>query len=136
MKMNEACRDIRSAPSVDADRCKRPRLLPEGFGGPRVRQTAVTIGVIPGEGIGPEVIGAAWTVLKSVELVTPDLRVRMRLGGAIGQSAIRQCGESLSPQVATFCREVFDDRGAILTGPGGGRFVYDMRRMFDLYVKP
>jgi 3-isopropylmalate dehydrogenase len=34
-----------------------------------------------------------------------------------------------------FCRKVFADGGAILAGPGGGRFVYEMRRKFDLFVK-
>ncbi|MES1180648.1 MAG: isocitrate/isopropylmalate family dehydrogenase, partial [Verrucomicrobiota bacterium] len=34
-----------------------------------------------------------------------------------------------------FCADVFQRGGAILNGPGGGRYVYDLRRRFDLFCK-
>jgi 3-isopropylmalate dehydrogenase len=34
-----------------------------------------------------------------------------------------------------FCQEVFDRDGAILNGPGGGRYVYDLRLHLDLFCK-
>ncbi len=37
--------------------------------------------------------------------------------------------------MARFCEDVFAASGAILAGPGGGRFVYDLRRRFDLFCK-
>ncbi|HSD24799.1 MAG TPA: isocitrate/isopropylmalate family dehydrogenase, partial [Solirubrobacterales bacterium] len=36
---------------------------------------------------------------------------------------------------ALFCQNVCDRGGAILTGPGGGRYVYDLRRRLDLFLK-
>jgi 3-isopropylmalate dehydrogenase len=34
-----------------------------------------------------------------------------------------------------FCEEIFAAGGAVLSGPGGGRYVYDLRRRFDLFCK-
>jgi 3-isopropylmalate dehydrogenase len=103
---------------------------------PRVRALpAFTIGVFPGEGISPEVIDAALTVLEAVESVNSGVKFDVRRGGAIGNEAIRECGEPLSPQVCNFCREVFAEGGAILAGAGGDRFVYETRRRFDLFCK-
>ena len=34
-----------------------------------------------------------------------------------------------------FCDEIFAGHGAVFCGPGGGRFVYELRRRFDLYCK-
>ena len=44
-------------------------------------------------------------------------------------------GRALTDEVAEFCGEIFQSGGAVLCGPGGGRFVYDMRRRFDLFCK-
>lgn len=93
-----------------------------------------TVGVLPGEGIGPEVTDAALTVLRAVESVG-RVRFDVKVGGPIGLEAVKACGQALSHGVAEFCREVFASEGAILAGPGGGRFVYDMRRHFDLFCK-
>jgi 3-isopropylmalate dehydrogenase len=59
----------------------------------------------------------------------------LREGGAIGRAAETAYGRSLTPEVSGFCESVFADGGAILCGPGGGRFVYDLRARFDLYCK-
>jgi len=92
------------------------------------------VGVLPGEGVGPEVVGAALDVLAGAARAF-DLEVEIREGGAIGVPAQQACGRALSPEVEAFCEQVFLDRGAILCGPGGARFVYDLRSRFDLYCK-
>jgi 3-isopropylmalate dehydrogenase len=92
------------------------------------------IGVLKGEGIGPEVIAAALRVLHSIEAVGGK-KFELRQGGAIGTESEVRCGQALSEEVAGFCQEVFQGGGAILCGPGSGRFVYDLRRRFDLFYK-
>jgi 3-isopropylmalate dehydrogenase len=44
-------------------------------------------------------------------------------------------GSPLPEDVVDFCRSTFESGGAILSGPGGGRFVYELRRRFDLFCK-
>jgi 3-isopropylmalate dehydrogenase len=95
---------------------------------------ALTVGVLPGEGIGPEVISVALSVLFAVEAAN-GARFEIRTGGPIGFDAERRSGRPLTDEVATFCEDVFETGGAILAGPGGGRFVYDLRRRFDLFCK-
>lgn len=92
------------------------------------------IGVLEGEGIGPEVVGAALGVLDAVSAAT-GARFEVRRGGPIGKDAERISGAPLTEEVASFCEGVFSRGGAVLAGPGGGRFVYDLRRRFDLFVK-
>lgn len=95
---------------------------------PHVRTPLV--GVLPGEGVGPEVMAAAVAVLQAV---VPDAEIRR--GGAIGGEALRAHGAALTPAVAEWCADLFEQRGAVLCGPGGHRFVYDLRARFDLYCK-
>lgn len=92
------------------------------------------IGVLAGSGIGPKVIGAALTVLAAVEQAT-GICFEIRHGGPIGAEAEARLGQSLPDSVAEFCAQVFQQGGAILSGPGGGRYVYDLRRRFDLFCK-
>lgn len=92
------------------------------------------IGVLPGEGIGPEVTAAAVEVMRAVEAST-GYAFDIRYGGAIGKMAEEEIGRPLTNQVVRFCTSVFADGGAILCGPGGGRFVYDLRSEFDLFCK-
>ncbi|HKI69462.1 MAG TPA: isocitrate/isopropylmalate family dehydrogenase [Verrucomicrobiae bacterium] len=96
--------------------------------------TRPLIGVLEGTGIGPQVIGAALQVLKSVESVL-NMRFEVRHGGLIGEDAIKEHGQWLPEDTVEFCAEVFHRGGAILNGPGGGRYVYDLRRRFDLFCK-
>jgi 3-isopropylmalate dehydrogenase len=100
----------------------------------RTRSGPLTIGVLKGEGIGPEVVDAALRVLAALES-SGQVRFAVRTGGAIGAEAKDQCGTPLSAEVIDFCSRVFAKDGAILAGPGGGRFVYDLRRQFDLFCK-
>ena len=92
------------------------------------------IGVLPGEGIGPEVMEAAIDVLRAVGLCS-QCEFDIRYGGPIGIEAEEAHGQPLTPQVIQWCESIFADDGAILCGPGGGRFVYDLRAQFDLFCK-
>jgi 3-isopropylmalate dehydrogenase len=92
------------------------------------------VGVLKGEGIGPETIECALEVLEAIGSRF-GRRFELEVGGEIGIEALRRHGTPLSPAVAEFCSSVFERRGAILAGPGGGRFVYDLRKQFDLFCK-
>lgn len=92
------------------------------------------IGVLSGEGIGPEVIQATMSVLDAIEAGTGH-RFEVRYGGKIGIEAQKETGQVLTKEVMQFCAGIFDDRGAVFCGPGGGRFVYELRTAFDLYCK-
>ncbi|MBX3389644.1 MAG: hypothetical protein KF691_09350 [Phycisphaeraceae bacterium] len=92
------------------------------------------LGIFPGEGIGPEVLRAALEVLDAVESAAGVKVERV----AIPEGPFRFDGsgfQNLPDEVASFCHEIFERGGALLCGPGGGRFVYEMRRQFDLFCK-
>jgi 3-isopropylmalate dehydrogenase len=61
--------------------------------------------------------------------------VEVETGGPIGLAAKLTHGEALPDEVVGFCEDVFARGGAILTGPGGGRYVYDLRRRLGLFLK-
>ena len=84
--------------------------------------------------MGSEVIAGALSVLAALESAG-EVRFELRTGGIIGTEAEVRHGIPLSAEVTDFCRRVFADGGAVLAGPGGGRFVYDLRREFDLFCK-
>src|SRR5262249_33426843 len=115
----------------------RPPRWTACLGGPVIRGATtgrIVVGLLPGEGVGPEVVGCALEVLERVASAT-GLQVDLREGGVIGRSAEQTCGTALSAEVIQFCEEVFAKGGAILNGPGGGRYVYDLRKRFDLFFK-
>jgi 3-isopropylmalate dehydrogenase len=92
------------------------------------------VGVLTGEGVGAEIIPCAVDVLRAVCAESaPQLEIRF--GGLIGKPALLKHGRALTGEVIDFCRSVFVDGGALLCGPGGGRFVYELRAEFDLYCK-
>jgi 3-isopropylmalate dehydrogenase len=93
-----------------------------------------TIGVFRGEGIGAEVIDAALLVLDAVQCAGFG-PFDVRFGGAIGKEAERSGGSALPPEAVEFCAATFSSGGAVLHGPGGGRFVYELRKQFDLFCK-
>ena len=115
----------------------RARLVPY-LGGTRHTRPAANarplIGVLEGTGIGPEVIGSALQVLAAVGQAT-GINFEVRRGALIGEDALARFGQWLPEEVVEFCSEVFRLGGAILSGPGGGRYVYDLRRRFDLFSK-
>jgi len=99
-----------------------------------VRAPRPVIGVFAGEGVGPEVMRCALDALAALQEAT-GLRVDVRRGGPIGAEAVARDGVPLPEEAIDFAAEVFGAGGAILCGPGGGRFVYDLRRRFDLFCK-
>ena len=103
-------------------------------GAVRGATSEIVIGVLPGEGIGTEIIGCAIDVLETVANAT-GLRLELRRGGSIGRDSERVCGTTLSADVIRFCETIFASGGAVLNGPGGGRYVYDLRKRFDLFFK-
>lgn len=92
------------------------------------------IGVLKGEGIGPEVIDATLTVLSAIQSVS-NVTFEIHFGGCIGVESAKITGNPLSDQVISFCETIFARGGAVLSGPGGGRYVYDLRKHFDLFCK-
>lgn len=96
--------------------------------------SVVRIGVFPGEGVGPELTSICVRMLRRLG----DRRsfgVEVETGGPIGLEARKACGEDLPSSALDFATRTFEAGGAILAGPGGGRFVYDMRRCLGLLLK-
>jgi len=98
------------------------------------RASAPLIGALPGEGVGPDVVAAALDMLRRLE-DEGGQAVDVELGGAIGCEAERETGSPLPEDVVRFCESVFERGGAILNGPGGGRYVYDLRKRLGLFFK-
>jgi 3-isopropylmalate dehydrogenase len=48
---------------------------------------------------------------------------------------VAHCGQWLPEDTVEFRSGIFHHGGAILSGPAGGRYVYDLRRRFDLFCK-
>ncbi len=100
----------------------------------RAHPSPYPIGVLNGEGVGPEVIAVSLRILEIIAGIF-DRQFTIRTGGPIGKDSLRLAGTVLSQEVIGFCQDVWEDGGAIFAGPGGGSFVYDMRRQFDLFFK-
>jgi 3-isopropylmalate dehydrogenase len=88
------------------------------------------VGIFPGEGIGPEVVGAALRVLDAVESAT-GVRLERLMAPSPGQVT----EPAMLAAASSFFQQVFERHGAVLSGPLGGRCVYDVRKRFDLFVK-
>ena len=95
----------------------------------RHERAAHLVGVVLGEGIGPEVVPAALDVLDAVSAASGH-RFEVRI---VETPARREAG--LPKDVTSLCESVFGADGAMFCGPVGGRFVYDLRARFDLYCK-
>lgn len=123
-------------PGPDPRSGRLRRYLRDSPGTPPPRESAVApvIGCFEGTGIGPEVVGAALRVLEAVGEAI-GTRFEIRRGGLIGEAAEEAEGRPLPAGAVDFCRSVFAAGGAVLSGPGGGRYVYDLRREFDLFCK-
>src|SRR3954447_899708 len=92
------------------------------------------IGVLHGEGVGPEVVAVALDLL-GILARHSSRRIELREGGEIGVPAKAAGGRCLSAEVAAFAAEIFGEGGVLFCGPGGDRFVYELREEFDLYCK-
>jgi 3-isopropylmalate dehydrogenase len=109
-------------------------LLPDQASQPPDAARQRLIGVLPGEGVGPEVVAASLAVLGALDHAA-EVGVETRIGLHVELRGSGPHAADLSDAVVTFCTDVFAAGGILLTGPGGGRFVYDLRKRFDLYLK-
>jgi len=112
--------------------CLTERIFPQSS--TACPQRPFPIGILPGEGIGPSIIEASLVLLKVIERHFP-VSFEVHWGGKIGKDAIAETGRALSDEVIAFCKAVFSQGGPVFCGPGGERFVYDLRREFDLFCK-
>ncbi len=103
---------------------------------PRIARTSskVVAGILPGEGVGPELMAICQNILKRVGAYAGQ-EFEFHTGGLIGIPAWKESGEWVTEEVESFCREIHAQKGAILCGPGGGRFVYELRSQLDLFCK-
>jgi 3-isopropylmalate dehydrogenase len=90
------------------------------------------IGVLPGQGVGPEVIGAARSVLDAVSDAF-GLVVELRDAPDIGSPG--RFGPVLTAEMAEWFTSVFADGWPVLCGPVSGRFVYELRAALELFCK-
>ena len=74
------------------------------------------VGILKGEGSGPEVIDAACNVLDAVA-ETCGIDFRIKTGGNIAWRSTECQGGYLSEAVTEFCLAVFASGGAITAGP-------------------
>jgi len=95
---------------------------------------AILIGALYGEGVGIEVIGAALQVARATGREF-GFDLQLETGGAIGLESKRKHATELSSEVINFFSDIARRGGAVLSGPGGGRYVYDLRRHFRLFCK-
>lgn len=103
-----------------------------GWVSPPPLKPPYVLGVLPGDGIGPEVVGAALSVLDAVA-ETYRLRFDVRAAPDLGASG--RYGPTLTQDVADFVASTFAAAGPVLCGPVSGRFVYELRTRFSLYCK-
>jgi 3-isopropylmalate dehydrogenase len=95
-------------------------------------QQPLRIGVVEGEGIGREVVRASLHVLDAVRSAF-GLAIELIEAGDIG--AVGPHGFGLDDRARTFYDAAFAADAPVLTGPAGGRFVYELRAEYDLFVK-
>jgi 3-isopropylmalate dehydrogenase len=95
---------------------------------PRVSVRPAVIGLLAGEGIGPEVTEAARDVLAALAS-TRLLQFEVRTAPPI------ESGADLSDDEIHFFEDTLGAHGAVLCGPRGGRFVYELRARLDLFLK-
>ncbi|MFM7844341.1 MAG: isocitrate/isopropylmalate family dehydrogenase, partial [Planctomycetota bacterium] len=100
----------------------------------RIQPETCLIGVFEGDGCGPEFIAICLRILEALQQKGAG-RFEIRQGGLIGSAAESVHGMALPPEAEAFCAQLFADGGVLLHGAGGGRFVDELRRSFDLYCK-
>jgi 3-isopropylmalate dehydrogenase len=92
------------------------------------------LAILPGEGIGPELMEACQPILDAIENNSAH-RFDIDYGGKIGKEALAESGTSLTENVVAFCRRSFNRGAPVFCGAGGDRFVYQLRSAFDIYCK-
>jgi len=94
----------------------------------------LTIGILHGEGIGPEIMSATVEVLGALQHVTP-YQIEIRFSSFLVNQDEKSDRKALTPEIIEWVETIFNDGGAFLCGPAGNRFVYDLRAQFDLFCK-
>lgn len=80
--------------------------------------------------------GNRWRGVARSRIVATGLRLcKVRRSETIFDTAKRDGGSPLPEAIVRFNAGVFEAGGAVLSGPVGGRHVYDLRRQFDLFCK-
>ena len=124
--------------TLAADRPARPSgpgvasACVPGWSDRPTRTAPYTVGVLPGEGIGPDVVTAALTVLDAVGDafgLTFDVQTSEELAPAGPH------GRTLDPRTAEFFDGLFAAGAPAFCGAVSGRFVYELRAHFELYCK-
>lgn len=95
---------------------------------------ARVVGILEGEGIGPELMAVSRHILDKVG-ARAGQRFDVRTGSEIGTPAWKSTGNWVTGEVEAFCQSIHACGGAVLCGPGGGRFVYELRRRLALFCK-
>jgi 3-isopropylmalate dehydrogenase len=107
---------------------------------PMAANSAFHIAVLPGDGIGPEVMAPALEILRQIEASTPNLKFRFTEGAA-GAGHYKVTGKSMPESTVKLCEEA----DAILLGACGLPSVrypdnteimpqVELRFIFDLYA--
>jgi len=91
-----------------------------------------TLAVVPGEGIGPSIIDATVSVLQSAFASTGNTLCLIDAPSAFSRD---EYGLTLDETTRAFYNETFGSGVPILHGPASGRFVYELRREYELSVK-
>lgn len=94
-------------------------------------RTVLQVGIIPGEGIGPELTGICRELLE-VLAGRLDWDLRITESGPVGLQARDAAGTDFPPETGAFVASLLDHGGAVLAGAAGGRFVYELRRQLGL----
>ncbi len=92
------------------------------------------IGIIEGEGIGLDLLKASIKVLSALASIS-NHNFTIQYSDYLGRDGVNGFHDPLDKDLIDFCQNIFRNQGAILAGPGGGRFVYNLRRQFDLFCK-
>ncbi len=92
----------------------------------------VTFAVVPGEGIGPEIIDVC---RRAVNAASSATAIPVSIIDAPAQPSRDEHGLCLNDDLRAFYTTTFANNIPILHGPAGGRFVYQLRDEFELSYK-
>jgi 3-isopropylmalate dehydrogenase len=92
------------------------------------------VGALEGEGIGSDLIRISLSTLQALEF-TGLWKFQVSVYPFEKMNLPDPVKATFDHDVFSFCQDIFSQNGAILAGPVSGRFVYDLRKRFDLFCK-
>lgn len=98
------------------------------------KNTVHHIGIFEGEGVGQELIPLTVKLLETLKN-NSKRKIQLSYGDEIGSLAKKKYGVSLTQSNIDFIKSIFKKKGAVFCGPGGERFVYKLRKKFNLFCK-